>query len=761
MANRVRGITVEIGGNTTKLNKALEDTNKQIGRTQTSLKDVERLLKLDPTNTELLSQKQRLLAEAISGTKDKLDALKTASEKAAGTVKNYDAWKAAFDPIQEEITTTKQKLAELRDQQKEMEDFDQVDTDAYSQLKEQVDDTYKKLKALKEQAKEVSDQFGNPISLDQYDSLQREIIATEQQLQTFERRAEETDEAIQSISHKAIDEVSDSANKAEAELEEMATAAKKVKDKAAGIADAFQPATAAFAGLAAAAVATVPATEELRDDLSKLDANAENSAASVDAAREAWKKFAVQTGETDSSVEAVSNLLQAGFTESNLQKAVEGLAGAALQFPDTLKIESLADSLQETLATGSATGQFSELLSRLGMDAEAFSMQLGACSTEAERQNFVLDTLAAAGLNNAYTAWQSTNQEMLANKEANLELQLSMAQLAEVLLPIITRVTSGMANFVGWFANLSPSSQTAIAAVLAVVAAISPLSNAVSGAAGVIDMLSSGKLPALSKAFDKITGTVLPAVQGAFSSVFSFIAANPVVLLIGAIVGLVALIATKGDEIQAVLAKVDRWLQGVFATDWTKIFGPVLGGALNSFFAAVKGVWDSVKQIFDGVIDFIRGVFTGDWERAWSGCVSIFSGIFSGLKNIAKTPLNAIISLINRAIDGINSMITKINKVPGVNLGTIGHLPMLKDGGTLYSGDAIVGEAGPELLTVSGGKAIVRPLTNSSTTNNTTNLGGTTINVYAHEGQDVHDLAHEVMDLIQEESDRKAAAFGV
>lgn len=66
------------------------------------------------------------------------------------------------------------------------------------------------------------------------------------------------------------------------------------------------------------------------------------------------------SGETDSSVEAVSNLLQAGFTESNLQKAVEGLANAATTFPDTIKIESLADSLQETIATGEATGQFAE-----------------------------------------------------------------------------------------------------------------------------------------------------------------------------------------------------------------------------------------------------------------------------------------------------------------------------------------------------------------------------------------------------------------
>ena len=82
MANRIKGITVEIGGDTTKLSKALESVNKNIKNTQTQLKDVEKLLKLDPTNTELLSQKHKLLADAVSATKDKLSTLKIAAEQA-------------------------------------------------------------------------------------------------------------------------------------------------------------------------------------------------------------------------------------------------------------------------------------------------------------------------------------------------------------------------------------------------------------------------------------------------------------------------------------------------------------------------------------------------------------------------------------------------------------------------------------------------------------------------------------------------------
>ena len=80
--SRIKGITVEIGGDTTKLQTALKGVNAEIKNTQSQLKDVEKLLKLDPGNTELLAQKQKLLSSAVSETKEKLATLKTAAEQA-------------------------------------------------------------------------------------------------------------------------------------------------------------------------------------------------------------------------------------------------------------------------------------------------------------------------------------------------------------------------------------------------------------------------------------------------------------------------------------------------------------------------------------------------------------------------------------------------------------------------------------------------------------------------------------------------------
>lgn len=764
MADRIKGITIEIGGDTTALSKALSGVNKEISTTQKQLRDVERLLKLDPGNVTLLEQKQRLLADSVEQTKQKLDSLKNAE-------------------------------------------------------------------------KQVQQQFAQgKVSQAQYDALQREIVATEAELRKAEKAAAETADSVQKIDEKPVEELADAAQDAEKALDQAGGKAQglasKISTTAGKVSDTFKPATTAAVGLAGALYATVPATEELRSDLSKLDANAQDNAVSIDAAREAWRAFAIQSGETDSAVEATSNLLQAGFTESNLQKAVEGLAGAAQRFPDTLKIESLADSLQETLATGQATGVFGELLDRLGIGAENFSAQLAQCTTDAEKQNLALETLSNAGLNDTYNAWAKNNEEMLANQDANLRFQEAMASLAEVVLPLVTTITEKLAALMQWFANLDPAVQTAIGVIVGLIAVISPIAGIISG----------------------------------ISTALSFLAANPVVLVIAAIVALIAvlvLIVTKGEEIKAWLAGFNEWLQGVFATDWTEIFGPVLGGVLNGFFSLLKGIWDGVyqilggvidfiqgiftgnweqawsgvqqivsgvwdtitglitgacdliesilsgldswlqgvfktdwteifgpglgdiinafmknientwntiKKIFQGVIDFVQGVFTGNWEQAWQGVVNIFGGLFDNLVNMVKSPLNGIIGLLNGAISAINGLISGLNSISftmpswlggghfGINIPYIPKIPYLAKGGILSQGSAIVGEAGPELLTMMGSRAMVQPLTSSTT--NQTNLGGVNITVYGAPGQDVRALADIIMDEMQNATERKAAVFG-
>lgn len=113
----------------------------------------------------------------------------------------------------------------------------------------------------------------------------------------------------------------------------------------------------------------------------------------------------------------------------------------------------------------------------------------------------------------------------------------------------------------------------------------------------------------------------------------------------------------------------------------------------------IKPILDSLKTMFSGLIDFIVGVFTGNWQKAWQGVSNIFKGIFEGLVNIAKWPLNKIIDLVNAAISGINTMIKTINKVPGVNIPTIGKIPKLAKGGIVDAPTlSLIGEQGREAV---------------------------------------------------------------
>lgn len=99
LVSRIEGITVEIGGDTTKLQTALQGVNKEIKSTQSQLKDVEKLLKLDPGNTELLAQKQQLLSSAVKETKEKLETLKTAAEQANTALANGDITSTQVRPF--------------------------------------------------------------------------------------------------------------------------------------------------------------------------------------------------------------------------------------------------------------------------------------------------------------------------------------------------------------------------------------------------------------------------------------------------------------------------------------------------------------------------------------------------------------------------------------------------------------------------------------------------------------------------------------
>lgn len=522
---RIKGITVEIGGDLTSLDKALKSTNDSLSNTQKNLKDVERLLKLDPKNVELLDQKQRLLAQSAEHTADKLKTIQEVLDNSTASNVRYDAWTKSFASMQGQITKTENALESLDKKKKELQSLGfSFDSAPMVEVQQEIDSATDKLEALQKKVTDTYEEMGRPISIDQYDALQRELADAKN----------------------AADEAEKSFKNFNPTLEKVGSTAQEVSDKAGKVADAFAPISKAAGAVLTAMFATVPATDDLRTNLSRLETNAQQAGIGLDATSDALTQFNRVSGDTDASVEALSNLLMAGATESNLQRAIENLAGAAIAFPDTLKIESLADSLQETIATGEATGQFAELLDRLGVSTERFNAQIGQTQDQSVRLNMALDALANEGMADYYNAWITGNEELTKNKDATLELQTSLAELATALTPIVTMVTGFATKLLEWFNDIGPGGQAAIITILGLVAAISPIAGMISNVGGAVDQLT--------RLADKFAGGVGDKVYLTFAKWALIIMA--VVAAVAALIAMINVLIGKGGEANQVLSRL-------------------------------------------------------------------------------------------------------------------------------------------------------------------------------------------------------------
>lgn len=185
----------------------------------------------------------------------------------------------------------------------------------------------------------------------------------------------------------------------------------------------------------------VEGTIEYRRQLSFLELNAEQNGFDFEDIKTKLLEVQTVTGDASAAIEGLSNLMATpGMNSDTMQRAIEGLAGAAASFPDTVKFESLADSLQETLATGSATGQFAELLGRMGVSVDEFNTALQESETATGDLEIALAYLAAGGMNDAYKKWSEMNSELKASMIETSELEAAFAELSAEIEPIVTGV---------------------------------------------------------------------------------------------------------------------------------------------------------------------------------------------------------------------------------------------------------------------------------------------------------------------------------
>lgn len=178
-------------------------------------------------------------------------------------------------------------------------------------------------------------------------------------------------------------------------------------------------------------------TAQLRTSLAKLEVSADNAGVAV--ASDLRGMLVELSGigvEFDEGMETLTNLFAAGITDGErLAATVGAIEGAVIKYQQTIKAESLADSLQETLATGELTGQFSELLGREGL-LDEYTASLAECRDYTERLNLTSATLAASGLNEVSEAFADANKAIVAYNEAQSRLELAQADYAAIFAPM-------------------------------------------------------------------------------------------------------------------------------------------------------------------------------------------------------------------------------------------------------------------------------------------------------------------------------------
>ena len=704
MASRIKGITVEIGGDTAGLEKALKGVNSSIKTTQSALKDVERLLKLDPTNTELLTQKQKLLKDAIASTSEKLETLKEAQKQAKEQLERGELGQDKYDALQREIVETEQELKRLQEQA--------ATTSVTLEKIAAAGDKFEKAgDSITNAGKQISVASAAVTGLGvaavktaaDFDSAMANVAAisgaTGDDLQALRDKAREMGEKTKFSASEAADAMS-----------YMAMAGWKTGDMLSGIEGIMHLAAASGEDLATT-------SDIVTDALTAFGLTAEDSAHFADilaAASSNANTNVSMMGETFKYCAPVAGAL--GYSAEDVAEAI-GLmgnagikstqAGTALRTMMTKlqgELKLSGEALGEvTIQTANADGSMRELSDILADCRTAFSkMSESEAAAAAETlvgknamSGFLALMNSAPGdidkLRNAIDNCDGSAENMAAIMQDNLNGQLTILKsqleelaisFGEMLMPVIRKVVTAVQGFVDKLNNMDEAQRKTIITIGLVIAALGPflviLGTVISTVGKSMKAYASAakgikKLMVAVKSGTGIFGKLGTALGGISAPVLA----------------IVAVIAVLVAAFTHLWKTNDGFRENIIAT-WTQIKETVnnfcqgivdrlnsLGFEFSSITEVLKAVWDGfcnlLGPVFEGAfrfisdtlstvldvilntVDFFIAVFSGDWEGAWEAVKNIFSSIWNGLVSWFTNILETIKGVLDVALGWIGT----------------------------------------------------------------------------------------------------------
>jgi phage-related minor tail protein len=681
MASKIAGLTIAINGETTGLDKALSGVNKKSRDLQSELREVERLLKLDPGNTELLAQKQKLLTDAVAGTKEKLETLKVAVQQAQEQLEKGEISEEQFRALQREVIKTEQNLQGLTDKQRIANG---VMTDAEKALdaaekaaaeKAAADEAAAKKTAELAEATELADKKlelekatleKNTASMDENknsaeilkttrESLGRQIDIQKEKISALEAELDDLTSAEQRNESAIIEKKTELA-RAKTELDNYGKALKdlgtdlehagnKMKDLGKEMSNIGKDLSMKVtAPIVAAGGAAFKMAADMEDAVGATDQIYKKSAGAVkDWADQLESYYGIAESEAIEYANMMGTMLVniGGLTEEEAAKQSATLIELAGDLA-AMYGGSTADAVRAL--TGALKGN-NTMLDNYGMAANDALIKTKALEMGLYSGTGQMDLAAKQAATLALIMEQSGAAQGQAAREAEgssgamrafaTEMKNLSIAIGENLLPVITPLISKLTDLLGRFSDMNPAVQKVLTIIALLVAAIGPLLVAAGMMISAIGNIAVG----ISKLGPLVKG--LSSAVGVLSKAMAFLAANPIVLVIAAVAALVAALVhlwkTNEDFRNAIINAWNKIVE-VITSVVEKIktfFTKTIPNATKSMVECFKELPGKIKQVG---IDLIIGLWNGIKKKlGWlknkvTGVVDTIKGWFTGSK---------------------------------------------------------------------------------------------------------------------------------
>lgn len=620
--------------------KSLTEVNNAVQENRNSFKLAKIQWNENTTAMEKLEAQQEYLAKQTVAYTQKIDVLdkeltdlenaekrnEQAIKKKKNQLDNAKLTLASYEKGLKEVTAQiTSGSAEMEEEMKKLDgsldilsEAAKENQSAFGLVKTEWEEGTKKAKKLKDEQSFLVSQTQN---------YEKQVEALEKQLSLLENAEERNEKAISakksqlSQTKAELNKYKKSLNDVEEELENGAAKIKEYSNKlgefgnkAKDVSSKLGGASAGAAGLAAGAAALVPATEEYRKIMASLEASSELAGYSAEETEKTYEQLFGVLGDEQTAATTTANLQALGLEQSQLTELVNGTIGAWAKYGDSIPIDGLAESINETIRAGQVTGTFADVLNWGSMEGETFGVKmkentkaneewnkavesattaedffnlaLQEAGSNTERLNLVQQLLAEQGLTQTGEKWQETNKNIVESNKATADFEQETAQLADTIAPVIAELTEVAAELLGKFNALPEETQRNIAAFILFIAAVAPIIGIIggisSGISGLIGLLVKGG-PSVVDIF-KLVGTGAKAL-------WTILAANPIGIIITAIGLLIGVLVTAYNKCEWFRNGVDKFFKD--AAD---------------FF---KGLGKDFKETGEDILEFFKGLGKG------------------------------------------------------------------------------------------------------------------------------------------------------